>query len=171
MAIGSNHGRNLGLTNGHYPVWLALMRGRFQDIIWNFVDQFLLILIIIMICNAYVPIMACMAKAQLNLRRWGWNAESGQNLSSVTIMWHNHSPEMLTLKWSWFQWIYLFVRISDTQNNMADREAWGGTSWIKWNKICKSLQFSDLLRIYIFWEGNAISCQFWCTLGTDIWLV
>jgi predicted metalloprotease len=21
-----------------------------------------------------------------------------------------------------------------------------------------------------FGEGNAISCQFWCTLGTDIWV-
>jgi hypothetical protein len=39
MAIGSNHGRELGLTNGHYPAQFALMRRRFHDIIWNFVDH------------------------------------------------------------------------------------------------------------------------------------
>jgi hypothetical protein len=40
MAIGSNHGRELGLTNGQYPTQLALMKGRIHDIIWNFVDHF-----------------------------------------------------------------------------------------------------------------------------------
>jgi hypothetical protein len=72
MAIGSNHGRELGLTNGHYPAQLALTRGRIHDIIWNFVDHFLLILMMMMmmmIYNAYVRIMACIAKTQLNLTK------------------------------------------------------------------------------------------------------